>query len=80
MDKKITTFEAALGRLEEIAGVLESGKCTLQQTAALAKEAAELTAFCNKQLTEFESTVKILEQEISDTEVKWKDFQTSEEE
>ncbi len=76
MQKEIMTFETALERLEEIAVTLESGKVSLQQTAELAKEAASLTAFCNKQLSEFDSTVKVLEREISATEAKWKEFQT----
>ncbi len=74
ISENIKTFEDAIARLEEIAATLESGKCSLQQTIDLAKESAELTGFCKQRLSEFDSTVKILEQEISATETKWKDF------
>ncbi|MCJ7750256.1 MAG: exodeoxyribonuclease VII small subunit [Armatimonadetes bacterium] len=54
------TFEEALGRLEEIAGRLESGDLALEKAIALAEEGLKLSQFCEKQLTEAEGKIEQL--------------------
>ncbi len=40
-------YEKAMARLEEIVGLLESGRMGLQESLGLFKEGAELTAYCS---------------------------------
>ena len=51
-------FEEALKRLEEIAGIIEAGRCTLDESIVLYEEAVKLTAACHKQLKEAQKKVK----------------------
>ena len=44
------TFEQALARLEEIAGLLEGGSATLEDSLKLYEEGAGLAAFCSETL------------------------------
>ena len=44
------TFEKAMARLEQIVGMLESGRCTLDDSLKLFEEGTKLTAYCSKML------------------------------
>lgn len=51
------TFEKAIGRLEQIVTLLESGKCTLDESMKLFEEGTRLAAFCTKSLKEAEQKI-----------------------
>jgi exodeoxyribonuclease VII small subunit len=54
------TLEAALARIEEIAGRLETGTLDLETSLALYREARELHAFCVARLAAAEHDLQIL--------------------
>lgn len=58
--KKTLNFEAAMARLEEIAGVLESGTEGLDNMLKLYAEGAELIRLCAERLDTAEQSVKML--------------------
>lgn len=60
-EKKGTTFEAAMTRLEEILRLLEDGGAPLDQTMSLYEEGAKLAALCAKKLGEAEQVVEQLD-------------------
>ncbi len=47
---KDITFEQAVARLEEIAGLLESDNVTLEESVALYSEGMELAKLCTERL------------------------------
>ncbi len=51
------TFEAAMNRLEQIVSVLESGRCSLDESMKLFEEGAKLTDFCQKSLQAAEQKI-----------------------
>ncbi len=51
------TFEAAMTRLEQIVSLLESGRCSLDESMKLFEEGARLTAFCQKSLKSAEQKI-----------------------
>ena len=51
------TFEQAMTRLEQIVAILESGKCTLDESLALFEEGTKLTAFCSELLKNAEQKI-----------------------
>jgi exodeoxyribonuclease VII small subunit len=50
MTEKPESYEAAVGRLEEIIARLDSGKAELRETLDLCVEAKELIEFCKGEL------------------------------
>ena len=61
MKNKDMTYEEAVKRLEEIANLLEKYEANLDDTIKLFEEATELTAFCNKKLTDAKQKITELE-------------------
>lgn len=59
LENKIT-FEEALGRLEEIVRMLESGSAPLDKSLELFEEGVKLVKMCNSQLDNVEQRIKIL--------------------
>lgn len=57
MASKEMTFETAMARLEEIVALLESGRCTLDESLKLFEEGSRLTAFCRKALETAEQKI-----------------------
>ena len=57
---KKTTFEAALGRLEQITAVLEQGEPSLDKSLKKFDEGIELVKFCNNKLEEACKKVDLL--------------------
>ena len=55
------SFEAAVARLEEILGALESGEAELGDSLKLYEEGIGLVRLCTKQLENAERSVKILQ-------------------
>ncbi|MBO5929570.1 MAG: exodeoxyribonuclease VII small subunit [Clostridia bacterium] len=53
MEQQVT-FESAMTRLEEIVSLLETGKCTLDESLKLFEEGTHLTAFCSDSLRQAE--------------------------
>ena len=72
MQQKTTTvpsdlpFESAMKRLEEIAGKLENGQATLDESLALYEEGIALIRHCNEQLNSAEQKVRVLNLSASD--------------
>ena len=60
MAVKKPSFEEALGRLEEIVGLLERGECGLDQSLKLFEEGAKLAGQCEEMLDKAEQTVNLL--------------------
>jgi len=60
--KTYKDFEAALERLEEITGQLESGESKLEESLTLYSEGVEIAAFCSKTLSEADKKVTILKE------------------
>jgi len=58
--KEPKSFEAALGRLEEISARLESGEAGLEESLLMYQEGMELSAWCQKKLDEAQKKLKIL--------------------
>ena len=59
MSKKIN-FEESLKRLEEIAGKLEGGDLSLDESLKFFEEGIKLSRYCEKKLTEVEQKLEIL--------------------
>ena len=51
------TFEKAMTRLEQIVGMLESGRCTLDESLKLFEEGTKMTAYCSKALKTAEQKI-----------------------
>lgn len=51
------TFEKAMTRLEQIVAMLESGKCTLDESLKLFEEGTKLTAYCSGALKTAEQKI-----------------------
>lgn len=63
------TFEKAMTRLEQIVAMLESGRCTLDESMKLFEEGTKLTAYCSKSLKTAEQKIlKLTEAESSPAE------------
>ena len=60
MAVKKPSFEEALGRLEEIVGLLERGECGLYQSLKLFEEGARLAGQCEELLDKAEQKVNLL--------------------
>ncbi len=60
MEEKDMTFEAAIGRLEEIVRALEGGSAPLDESLALFEEGVGLVKLCGKRLDAAEQRVKIV--------------------
>ena len=58
--KEPKSFEAALGRLEEISAKLESGETGLEESLLIYQEGIELSNWCQKKLDEAQKKLKIL--------------------
>ena len=71
------TFEAALGRLEEIVKQMESGSVPLDKSLALFEEGVSLVKFCTGELDAAEQKVKKLTKG-ADGEVTSSDFNKAE--
>lgn len=54
------TFEASMGRLEEIVRALESGSATLEESLALYEEGIALVRTCSAKLDDAEKKIKLL--------------------
>jgi exodeoxyribonuclease VII small subunit len=63
---KNMTFEAAIARLDEIVGQLESGGQPLEQSLKLFEEGSALASFCYKKLAGAEQKIR----QISELEKK----------
>ena len=55
--EKEMTYEQAVGRLEEIACLMESGKLSLDESMKLYDESVRLTEFCYSKLEAFKQRV-----------------------
>ena len=55
--EKEMTYEQAVGRLEEIAGLMESGELSLDESMKLYDESVRLTEFCYSKLEAFKQRV-----------------------
>lgn len=53
-------FELALKRLEEIVGLIESGKLDLDESIELFEEGMKLSVFCQKELKKADAKIKHL--------------------
>ncbi len=60
MAEKKLSFEQAMARLEEIAGKLEGGEATLDESLKLFEEGAKLMGKCNAMLDAAEQKVTML--------------------
>lgn len=60
---KITTYEQAIKRLNEIATQMESDDLSLEKSMALFEEGTKLSAMCDKLLNEAEQKIIELEKE-----------------
>ena len=60
MAVKKPSFEQAMGRLEEIVGLLERGECGLDQSLKLFEEGAKLAGQCEELLGKAEQKVNLL--------------------
>ena len=60
MAVKKPSFEQAIGRLEEIVGLLERGECGLDQSLKLFEEGAKLAGQCEELLDKAEQKVSLL--------------------
>ena len=60
MAVKKPSFEQAMGRLEEIVGLLERGECGLDQSLKLFEEGAKLAGQCEELLNKAEQKVSLL--------------------
>ena len=60
MAVKKPSFEQAMGRLEEIVGLLERGECGLDQSLKLFEEGAKLAGQCEQLLDQAEQKVNLL--------------------
>ncbi len=60
MSEKKLSFEAALQRLEEIVGLLDSADAPLDKSLELFEEGAGLVKLCSSMLDNVEQRVKVL--------------------
>lgn len=60
MAVKKLSFEQAMGRLEEIVGLLERGECGLDDSLKLFEEGAGLAGQCEELLSKAEQKVNLL--------------------
>lgn len=60
MAVKKPSFEQAMGRLEEIVGLLERGECGLDDSLKLFEEGAGLAGQCEELLSKAEQKVNLL--------------------
>lgn len=60
MAVKKPSFEQAMGRLEEIVGLLERGECGLDESLKLFEEGAKLAGQCEELLDKAEQKVSLL--------------------
>lgn len=60
MAVKKLSFEQAMGRLEEIVGLLERGECGLDESLKLFEEGAKLAGECENLLGKAEQKVNLL--------------------
>ena len=60
MAVKKPSFEQAMGRLEEIVGLLERGECGLDESLKLFEEGAKLAGQCEELLSNAEQKVNLL--------------------
>lgn len=67
------SFESASARLEEIVKLLDSGKCSLDESLKLYEEGVMLVRFCNSALDHAEKTIKMLASDSNGNMVE-KDF------
>ena len=74
MAVKKLSFEQAMGRLEEIVGLLERGECGLDQSLKLFEEGAKLARQCEQLLDQAEQKVDLLL--ANDEEVPFKGEET----
>ena len=58
--EKDMTFEEAVGRLEEIVRMLESGSAPLDESLALFEEGVELVKTCNSRLDAVHQKISLL--------------------
>jgi exodeoxyribonuclease VII small subunit len=64
MENKPMSYDQAIGRIEEIVFILESGEKGMDELSELVKEAAGLVKDCKKKLKTTESEIsKALEEE-----------------
>ena len=70
-DGKTMSFEASMGRLDEIVKQLERGECDLDQSLKLFEEGAGLAAACEKMLDQAEQKVTVLMENGSETPFHW---------
>ena len=61
---KYKSFEESLSRLENILGLMERGKLTLDESIKLFKEGTQLYDFCRQELEKAQHEIKILTQGI----------------
>ena len=59
MEKEMT-FEQAMKRLEEIAGIIQKNECSLDEGLKLYEEGLELAKFCDEELNVFQSRLNEL--------------------
>lgn len=64
MAKKKLSFEEAMTRMEEILVKLENEEVSLETSILLYKEAAALSADCQKQLLSYEQQVALLTRDL----------------
>ena len=76
MAKKEMTFEAAMARLEEVVGQLESGNAPLDEALALYEEGIALVRACSDRLEHAEQRIKMLQMQ-GDGTVALTDFDAS---
>jgi exodeoxyribonuclease VII small subunit len=62
------SFEDAMKRLEEIAGKLENGKATLDESLSLYEEGIALIRHCNEKLLGAEQRIRTLDPSMLPTE------------
>jgi len=67
-NKKTTTFEELLGRLEEISQSLEKEEVGLDEAISLYEEGIELTKACNEKLKNAELKITVLKKKLEDDE------------
>ena len=60
---ELKDFEAALKRLEEIVGALETGEMSLEESLKLFEEGVQISRFCSAKLEDAERRVEILLQD-----------------
>ena len=60
------SFEKAIQRLEEVVALLESGKCSLDESLALFDEGTKLVSRCTKTLQEAEQKILRLNEVIAE--------------